>query len=115
MMNKLKDRNVDLLFEAILTIRNIEECYNVFEDLCTVPEIKAIAQRLYVAKMLSEGHVYSDIVKETKASTATISRVKRCLEYGKDGYRLVLDRVKENREKLKKSTEENTAEDKAEE
>ncbi len=73
----------------------MEECYSFFEDLCTVPEIKAMSQRLVVAHMLSEKKVYSDIVKETGASTATISRVNRSLIYGCDGYELAFNRIKQ--------------------
>ena len=91
---KVKDENVDLLFQAILALQNMEECYDFFEDLCTVPELKAMSQRLVVAKMLSENHVYSEIVAATGASTATISRVKRSLAYGCDGYRLVFERIR---------------------
>ncbi|MDF2567195.1 MAG: TrpR-like protein YerC/YecD [Oscillospiraceae bacterium] len=93
MNNKLKDMNVDFLFKAILTLKNEDECYNFFEDLCTVPELKAMSQRLHVAKMLSEKRVYSDIVNETGASTATISRVNRSLNYGSDGYSIVFERM----------------------
>ena len=93
MNNKLKDSNVDFLFKAILALESVEECYNFFEDLCTVPELKAIAQRLLVAKMLSDKHVYSDIVNVTGASTATISRVNRSLNYGCDGYSVVFKRL----------------------
>ena len=75
--------------------KNMEECYDFFEDLCTVPELKAMSQRLVVAKMLSENHVYSEIVAATGASTATISRVKRSLAYGCDGYRLVFERIRD--------------------
>ncbi|MBR6549059.1 MAG: TrpR-like protein, YerC/YecD, partial [Clostridia bacterium] len=69
------------------------ECYMFFEDLCTVPELKALSQRIVVAKMLSDGRVYSDIVKATGASTATISRVKRSLEYGCDSYSFIFERM----------------------
>ena len=95
MNTKLKDMNVDYLFRAILSLQTMEECYNFFDDLCTVPELKALSQRLEVARMLSEGKVYSDIVAKTGASTATISRVNRSLNYGADGYTTVLPRVKE--------------------
>ena len=91
MNTKLKDMNVDYLFKAILSLETMEECYNFFEDLCTVPELKALSQRLEVARMLSEGRVYSDIVAKTGASTATISRVNRSLNYGSDGYKVVFD------------------------
>ncbi len=89
MNSKLKDKNLDFLFETILKLQNIDECYSFFEDLCTVPELKALSQRLAVAKMLSDGMVYSDIVQATGASTATISRVNRSLTYGSDGYSIV--------------------------
>ncbi|MEG0664249.1 MAG: YerC/YecD family TrpR-related protein, partial [Clostridia bacterium] len=84
------------LFKSILQIKDFEECCDFFEDLCTITELKAIAQRLQVAKMLSENHVYSDIVKKTGASTATISRVNRSLQYGCDGYTAIFERLKEN-------------------
>lgn len=84
---------MDLLFRAILALESVEECYSFFEDLCTVPELKAMSQRLVVAHMLSEKRVYSEIVSKTGASTATISRVNRSLSYGNDGYRLVFDRL----------------------
>lgn len=93
MNSKLKDKNTDELFKAILCLENLNECYEFFEDLCTVLELKSISQRLQVAKMLSEQHVYSDIVKETGASTATISRVNRTINYGCDGYKIVFERL----------------------
>lgn len=93
MNNKLKDKNADFLFNAILELQTVEECYNFFEDLCTVSELKAIAQRLQVARMLSQHCVYSDIVNQTGASTATISRVNRSLNYGCDGYKVIFDRL----------------------
>ena len=95
MNTKLKDMNVDYLFKAILSLETMDECYNYFDDLCTVPELKALSQRLEVARMLSEGRVYSDIVAKTGASTATISRVNRSLNYGSDGYKVVFERVKD--------------------
>ncbi len=95
MNSKLRDEHTDSLFDAILLLKNREECYNFFEDLCTIAEIKALAQRLEVAKMLREKKTYTDICDETGASTATISRVNRCLVYGADGYNLVLDRLEE--------------------
>lgn len=76
-----------------MSLKTVEECYDFFDDLCTVTEIKAISQRLHVAKMLRAHHVYSDIVNETGASTATISRVNRCLNYGSDGYVKILERL----------------------
>ncbi len=95
MNSKLKDIHMDALFEGILSLDSVEECYNFFEDLCTITELRAMAQRFQVAKMLDEGQIYSDIVRETGASTATISRVNKCLVYGTDGYRTILDRTKE--------------------
>lgn len=91
--SKIKDENLDFLFKAILSLKSTEECYNFFDDLCTVTEIKALSQRLHVAKMLRAHHVYSDIVRKTGASTATISRVNRCLNYGSDGYGTILERL----------------------
>lgn len=96
MNSKLKDINVETLFQAILSLQTMEECYDFFDDLCTVPELKALSQRLQVAKMLDDHKVYSDIVNTTGASTATISRVNRSLNYGCDGYRIVFDRMKED-------------------
>ncbi|MEM1483373.1 YerC/YecD family TrpR-related protein [Oscillospiraceae bacterium PP1C4] len=93
MNTKLKDMNVEYLFKAVLSLETLEECYNFFDDLCTVPELKALSQRLEVAKMLSQGRVYSDIVAKTGASTATISRVNRSLNYGSDGYKVVFERT----------------------
>ncbi|HCC00700.1 MAG TPA: TrpR-like protein, YerC/YecD [Ruminococcaceae bacterium] len=93
MNSKIKDEHLDFLFKAILSLKDINECYNFFEDLCTVSEIKAMAQRMHVAKMLRDHHIYNDIVAETGASTATISRVNRCLHYGSEGYHCVLDRL----------------------
>ena len=95
MNNKLKDENIDFLFKAILALENMDECYNFFEDLCTVQELKSLSQRLAVAKMLSEKSVYTEIVEQTGASTATISRVNRSLHYGCDGYDIVFDRIKD--------------------
>jgi TrpR-related protein YerC/YecD len=92
-LHKLNKKEVDQLFQAILTLRTLEECYQFFDDLCTVGEIKSLAQRLEVARMLREGCTYNQIESETGASTATISRVKRCLHYGTDGYKLVLERL----------------------
>lgn len=98
MNSKLKDKNLDDLFKAVLCLESIDECYNFFEDLCTVLELKALSQRFQVAKMLSEHRVYSDIVNETGASTATISRVNRSLNYGCDGYSIIFDRMKDKDE-----------------
>lgn len=96
MNSKLKGKEMDDLFQAILNLQNAEECSNFFEDLCTISELRAMAQRFQVARMLDEGRIYSDIANETGASTATISRVNKCLTYGSDGYRIALDRLKES-------------------
>ena len=95
MKQTAKQEHIRQLFEIIIKLDNIDDCQALFEDLCTVNELKAMSQRLVVAKMLSEGRVYSDIVEATGASTATISRVKRSLEYGCDSYSLVFDRMDE--------------------
>ena len=92
-LTKLNDKTIDQLFESILTLKNVEECYVFFDDLCTVNEIQSLSQRLEVARMLGKGSTYNQIETETGASTATISRVKRCLNYGNDGYKLALDRL----------------------
>lgn len=92
MINIKNDMN-DRLFEAILTLKSVDECYKFFEDVCTIKEIKAISQRLEVARMLTEKQLYSKIVAETGASTATISRVNRSLMYGSEGYEIVFDRL----------------------
>lgn len=94
--DKLKEMNIEFLFKAILELKTMDECYRFFEDLCTVPELKAMSQRLHVAKMLAENCVYSDIVAQTGASTATISRVNRSLHYGSDGYDIIFQRIKEH-------------------
>lgn len=96
MNSKLKDKHMDELFEAILSMQTINDCYNFFDDLCTISELRAMAQRFQVAKMLEQGQIYSDIVKETGASTATISRVNKCLTYGSDGYKLAIERTNKN-------------------
>ncbi len=93
MNSKIKDPNTDLLFNAILKLETPEECYRFFEDLCTVQELKAMSQRIVVARMLTQKKVYSTIVEETGASTATISRVNRSLIYGCDGYEMVFGRI----------------------
>ncbi len=93
MNHKLKDEDTDRLFEAIMQLKTLEECYNFFEDLGTIAEIKAFAQRFYVATMLTEKKTYREIREKTGASEATISRVNRALNYGADGYRLILDRL----------------------
>lgn len=95
MREKLRNQNLELLFQAVLTLETPQDCARFFEDLCTVPELKAMSQRLEVAKMLRKRQVYSEIVAETGASTATISRVNRSLNYGKDGYNMVFRRLEQ--------------------
>lgn len=90
MTDKLRDALTDQLFTAILSLQDKEQCYRFFEDICAISELKALAQRLEVARMLDEGCIYETIVEKTGASTATISRVKRCLVYGADGYNSVM-------------------------
>ncbi|MFD1021027.1 YerC/YecD family TrpR-related protein [Thalassobacillus hwangdonensis] len=94
-IDKLRGKALDQLFEAILSLNDVEECYRFFDDLATMNEIQSLAQRLEVARMLREGFTYHKIEDETGASTATISRVKRCLNYGNDAYELALDRLAE--------------------
>ena len=93
MNNKLKNDAVDFLFDAILQLRSKEECYNFFEDLCTVNELLSLSQRFDVAAMLRNNKTYLEISEKTGASTATISRVNRSLIYGCDGYRIIFDRL----------------------
>ncbi|MFS8630434.1 MAG: YerC/YecD family TrpR-related protein [Bacillales bacterium] len=104
-IEKIRGRETDQLFKAILSLRDLEECYRFFADLCTVNEIQALAQRLEVARMLREGNTYSKIEAETGASTATISRVKRSLNYGNDAYAMALDRIKEQEERAQQQNE----------
>ena len=98
MASKIHDHLTDQLFEAILSFRDKEQCYNFFEDICTISELKALAQRLEVARMLDEGSIYEEIVSKTGASTATISRVKRCLVYGADGYNSVMPVIRKGKD-----------------
>lgn len=86
---------MDRLFQALLTLKTVEECYLFFEDICTIREMQEIPQRLEVARQLKAGRVYADIAAATGASTATISRVNRCLGYGAGGYELVLQRLEQ--------------------
>ena len=93
----LERKDVDALFDAVLTLKNREDCYRFFEDLCTINEIHAIAQRMEVAKLLSEKKTYNEIESITNASTATISRINKCLVYGAGGYKLAIERLKEEK------------------
>ena len=90
---KIKSEQANDLFEAILKLENVEDCYRFFEDICTVKEIQSIAQRLEVAKLLKSNKTYNEIEEVTGASTATISRINRALNYGSNGYNLVLERL----------------------
>lgn len=94
-MTKKTKENGDLLYESILTLRDLDECKRFFEDLCTVAELRAMEQRFEVALLLNDGMIYNDILERTGASSATISRVNRSLQYGADGYQAVLPRIKE--------------------
>ena len=94
MNSKLKTPEMDQLFQGIVSLRTVEECYAFFEDICTVSELLAIAQRLEVARLLSEDTKYQEICEKTGASSATVSRVGRALHYGEDGYAMVLERLK---------------------
>ncbi len=96
--SKFQSDAVDGLFKAILLLENVEECYRFFEDLCTVGELHSLAQRMEVAKLLDRNKTYIEIAKQTNASTATISRINRALEYGADGYKVILERLKERGE-----------------
>lgn len=92
-----KRRESDTLYEAILSLKDLDECKKFFQDLCTVSELRSMEQRFEVAILLSEGMIYNDILERTGASSATISRVNRSLHYGADGYKEVLPRIKEKR------------------
>ncbi len=91
--SNLKSKEMDYLMEAILSLKDKEDCYRFFEDICTINEIKAIDQRLQVARMLKDGKTYTEVAKLTGASTATISRVNKCINYGSDGYNRVISRI----------------------
>ncbi|WP_123054514.1 YerC/YecD family TrpR-related protein [Clostridium sp. JN-1] len=97
--SKLQSSQMDFLCEAMLCLKTKEECYRFFDDICTINEIKSLEQRLQVAKMLKDKKTYVDIAVATGASTATISRVNRCLNYGSDGYKIVLERLSKNSKK----------------
>ena len=98
-MSKFYDKpSSDLLYQALLEIKDLEEGRRFLQDLCTVSELKAMEQRMEVAMLLDQGLIYSDILERTGASSATISRVNRCLHYGADGYRTILPRLKEQRD-----------------
>lgn len=98
MNDKLKSKEVEQLFKAILSLEDVKECYDFFEDVCTINELLSLSQRFEVAKMLREKKTYLDIAEKTGASTATISRVNRSLNYGTDGYDKIFKKMKEKDE-----------------
>lgn len=98
-MKGIHSESVDRLFKAILTLKSEDECYQLFEDLCTIKEVEAMAQRLETAILLLDGKSYQHIYEDVGVSTATISRVSRCLNYGTGGYQLVIDRIGDDAEK----------------
>lgn len=95
-IDKLRGKQLDQFFDAILALETREECYEFFDDVATMHEIQALSQRLQVAKLLHKGSTYQVIEKETRASTATISRVRRALDYGSGGYQKILERIENN-------------------
>ncbi len=97
-MREINDECIEILYNAVLQLKNIDECRKFFNDLCTISELKSMSQRMEVALMLKEKKVYTDIAAKTGASTATISRVNRCINYGSDGYNLVIDRMENKNE-----------------
>ncbi len=96
--NPRRNETIDALFDAILSLETREECYDFFEDLCTVKEISDMAQRLEAAKLLLDGSTYEQIVKTVEISTATISRINRCIQYGTGGYRQTIEKVREKQQ-----------------
>lgn len=103
--SKFKRNDIDELFKAVLLLEDEEDCYRFFEDICTINEIHAIAQRWQVAKLLSDKKTYNEIEELTKASTATISRINKCLVYGAEGYQRILARTKDNENLAKEDKE----------
>ena len=92
----IRNENIDKVFEAILSLENIDECYRFFEDICTIKEIQDIAQRYEVARFLTDKKNYNEITKATGASSTTITRVNKCLMYGNEGYKMVIERTKKD-------------------
>lgn len=99
--SKFSTEEIDNLIKAILSIQSEEECYRFFEDICTINEINSLAQRFHVAKLLKEGNHYTDIAKDTGASSATVSRVNRALMYGANGYNIIIDRLNSDNKESK--------------
>jgi len=106
MANQRRDDAKNYLFEAILSLETVDDCYNFFDDLCTIKEVNEMAKRMCGAKMLDENRVYTEITEKTGLSTATISRINRCLKYGSDGYTEILRRLEEKGVKAPDFTEE---------
>lgn len=104
MNKKIKTEAVDCLFDAVLSLKTKEECYSFFEDLCTVNELLSLSQRFEVAAMLRDHKTYLDIAEKTGASTATISRVNRSLNYGNDGYELVFERMSKKKRRKERNS-----------
>ena len=98
-MGLQKNKQTNELFSSLLLLKSVDECYRYFEDLCTIQEVRDLAQRLVIAKALDAGCSYQNTIEKTGVSTATIGRVKRCLRYGAGGYRLILDRIREGENK----------------
>jgi len=92
--SKFKNEAIDRMFEAVLSLETEEDCYRFFEDLCTVKELQEMSQRYHVARMLADKRTYTEIEKATGASTATISRINKCLVYGANGYKSTIDKIK---------------------
>jgi TrpR-related protein YerC/YecD len=99
--DKLKEENIENLFEAILTLKTVDDCYAFFQDLCTVTELRAMSQRFHVAYLLEKDVIYNEIAAQTGASTATISRVNKCLLYGEDGYKSAIARLDQKEKETK--------------
>ena len=105
MNSKLKDLNVEFLFQAVLSLKTMEDCYNFFDDLCTVSELKALSQRLQVAKLLLAGETYEKIRSQVSVSSSTITRISTELQYGSGGYRAVLNRLEAGEDAADSSSE----------
>ena len=103
--NTRRDKDMDVLFKAILSLETLDECYDFFEDLCTVKEISDMAQRLEAAKLLLDGSTYEQIVKTVEISTATISRINRCIQYGTGGYRQTIEKVRGTQNAMRRLVE----------
>ena len=96
-VSKMKNEKNDALFKAILSLKNVEECYSFFQDVCTYKEVDAMATRLEAAKLLTEGYTYEEILAKIEISSATLSRVSKCVKYGPGGYELIIKRLIEKK------------------